>query len=227
MPMFGRPATVARGKYKLFTFPLPTQNGSSMKTLSWTPCCSIGSLSWVRRICFPLYHCSARGEVMLLMEVFVLTASLSSVITATDPLHTDSGRWRDSEMFWQQKYTTLLMGVIANIIDDAIVHNIWVQTFKIISFQVSTFDIAASFDPSESCKADHHTVHNVYCSLLPLLHLYFSIQQTVFLRLISFMQLCFRSSPEHYNIMAPSLIKITADPPSVFISEPRTLLKVA
>ena len=130
MPMFGRPATVARGKYKIFTFPLPTQNGSSMKTLSWTPCCSIGSLSWVRRICFPLYHCSARGEVMLLMEVFVLTASLSSVITATDPLHTDSGRRRDSEMFWQQKYTTLLMGVIANIIDDAIVHNIWVQTFK-------------------------------------------------------------------------------------------------
>ena len=103
-------ATLARGKYKLLTFPLPTQNGSSMKTLFWTPCCSIGSLSWVRRICFPLYHCSARGELMLLMEVFVLTASLSSVIT--DPLHTDSARWRDSEVFWQQQLTILLMGVI-------------------------------------------------------------------------------------------------------------------
>ena len=103
-------ATLARGKYKLLTFPLPTQNGSSMKTLFWTPCCSIGSLSWVRRICFPLYHCSARGELMLLMEVFVLTASLSGVIT--DPLHTDSARWRDSEVFWQQQLTILLMGVI-------------------------------------------------------------------------------------------------------------------
>ena len=103
-------ATLARGKYKLLTFPLPTQNGSSMKTLFWTPCCSIGSLSWVRRICFPLYHCSARGELMLLMEVFVLTASVSGVIT--DPLHTDSARWRDSEVFWQQQLTILLMGVI-------------------------------------------------------------------------------------------------------------------
>ena len=47
---------------------------------------------------------------MLLMEVFVLTASLSGVIT--DPLHTDSARWRDSEVFWQQQLTILLMGVI-------------------------------------------------------------------------------------------------------------------
>ena len=115
-----------------------------------------------------------------------------------------------------------------NSIDDAIVHNIRELTFE-SSHHFSSFYIwyCCSFDPSESCKADHHTVHNVYCSLLPLLHLYFSIQQTVFLRLISFMQLCFRSSPEHYNIMAPSLIKITADPPSVFISVPHTLLKLA
>ena len=116
-----------------------------------------------------------------------------------------------------------------NNIDDAIVHNILELTFEssLLKFLLHLILLeAASFDPSESCKADHHTVHNVYCSLLPLVVFIF-FHPTVFLGLILFMQLCLRSSPEHYNSMAPSLIKITADPPSVFISEPRTILEAA
>ena len=51
--------------------------------------------------------------------------------------------------------------------DDAIVHNILELTFEssLLKFLHLILLESASFEPSESCKADHHSVHNVYCCI--------------------------------------------------------------